>query len=218
MFFFCSHKIVSASESGTINVHSVNGKQLHAFECGANMRRMRVNPNDMSTIVTVGQENLLKTWDLNRCEQNGEFFLLNIKSFVRTESKPTFTCKNLPHDWLQLRVPVCDNDVRFVVDSPLIVSCTADHEVSKPVFGFCVFAIVSTPFAPSCVCTTRAHNAVPSTESTTASTRSHVWTRPITTAMARIASSPVQHKDTWRYTTGAEKVGANIIIGCFVKH
>jgi hypothetical protein len=56
-------------------------------------------------------------------------FCLDAEQPQHAKSTPTFTSKNVRPDWLELRVPVCDNDVRFVPNSPLIVTATAQHQV-----------------------------------------------------------------------------------------
>lgn len=48
--------------------------------------------------------------------------------------KPIFTAKNLPDDWLRLRVPIADNDVKMIADSELVVTATNTKEVQGDIF------------------------------------------------------------------------------------
>lgn len=63
------------------------------MEAGEKLNKMRFT-SDKKVIATGGEENPLKIFDL----QTG---------------KQTFIAKNVPHDFLELRVPVSINDIGF---------------------------------------------------------------------------------------------------------
>ena len=63
---------------------------------GANVARMRANPESPLQVATGGRENDLKLWDGNNLEE------------------PVFEAKNVRNDFLDLRVPVWVTDLGFV--------------------------------------------------------------------------------------------------------
>lgn len=72
------------------------------------MRQNFFNPN---LIATGGKENPLKLWDVTKA------------------TEPIFTSKNVPHDWLNLRVPIHVMNIGFIPSSNKIVTCTGHHQV-----------------------------------------------------------------------------------------
>lgn len=73
------------------------------------MRHSKVNKN---LIATGGQENELKLFDLEKKVQ-------------------IFTAKNVPHDMLQLRMPVWISDICFLPNSNVVVTASKYGHVSK---------------------------------------------------------------------------------------
>lgn len=69
-----------------------------SFKSGNDMRKIQQCPADKSVYATGGNENDLKVWNLSS----------------ETPSTPTFQAKNLPHDFLDLRVPVWIQDLTFL--------------------------------------------------------------------------------------------------------
>ncbi|XP_041345439.1 WD repeat-containing protein 74 [Pyrgilauda ruficollis] len=72
---------------------------------------MRQDPARPHLVGTAGKENGLKVWDLQRPQE------------------PLFRAKNVRNDWLDLRVPVWDRDLRFLPGSQRIVTCTGHGQV-----------------------------------------------------------------------------------------
>lgn len=73
------------------------------------MCHSKINRN---IIATGGQEHCLKLFDLERREQ-------------------TFVEKNVPHDWLQLRVPIWISDIDFLPNTEQIVTVDRHGHVSS---------------------------------------------------------------------------------------
>ncbi|RMB90518.1 hypothetical protein DUI87_33119 [Hirundo rustica rustica] len=72
---------------------------------------MRQDPTRPHVVGTGGKENGLKVWDLQR------------------PGEPLFRAKNVRNDWLDLRVPVWERDLRFLPGSQRIVTCTGHGQV-----------------------------------------------------------------------------------------
>nr|XP_039273354.1 WD repeat-containing protein 74-like [Styela clava] len=66
---------------------------------------------DKSKFASGGKENALKVFDSESLEN------------------PIFKAKNVPHDWLQLRVPIWVTGIRFFENSSKIVTCTGKSQV-----------------------------------------------------------------------------------------
>uniref|UniRef100_T1J0T6 WD repeat-containing protein 74 n=1 Tax=Strigamia maritima TaxID=126957 RepID=T1J0T6_STRMM len=100
-------KILTCVESGVVRLwnESMN------VEVSENTEVMRHNVNDTNFVATGGKENPLKIWDLNKLET------------------PIFKAKNVPHDFLNLRVPIWVKDTHFLPGSKQIVTCTGHHQV-----------------------------------------------------------------------------------------
>ncbi|VDD87135.1 unnamed protein product [Enterobius vermicularis] len=97
--------VVSATESGSLCLWDQKGKALTELDAGKNLLVMIPDSNDENRCATGGKENPLKIWDLEK-------------------GMKTFTAKNVRPDSLQLRVPICDNDIRFLSDARSIVTAT----------------------------------------------------------------------------------------------
>ena len=88
----CNGNILISLQSGHILLN--NCKEECILDAGENVMRMRQSELKKNIIATGGEENPLKLFDL--------------------ETKTNvFTAKNVPHDSLQLRVPVSINDLCF---------------------------------------------------------------------------------------------------------
>ncbi|XP_037875974.1 WD repeat-containing protein 74 [Bombyx mori] len=87
-----NNTLVSAVSSGTVRVWGDDANE--DIFTGGKLDRMRVCSDD-TLFATGGEENDLKVWRVG-------------------ESQPTFSAKNLAHDWLQLRQPVWVTDLVFV--------------------------------------------------------------------------------------------------------
>ncbi|XP_008051782.1 WD repeat-containing protein 74 [Carlito syrichta] len=72
---------------------------------------MRQDPTHLHVVATGGKENALKLWDLRGSEE------------------PVFRAKNVRNDWLDLRVPIWDQDIQFLPGSQKLVTCTGYHQV-----------------------------------------------------------------------------------------
>ncbi|KAF6107107.1 WD repeat domain 74 [Phyllostomus discolor] len=72
---------------------------------------MRQNPVHPHVVATGGKENALKVWDL------------------QGSAEPVFRAKNVRNDWLDLRVPIWDQDIQFLPESQKLVTCTGYHQV-----------------------------------------------------------------------------------------
>lgn len=101
--------IVSATESGDLRLWKSEGETLTKLNAGDNLLVMIPDVNEENRCATGGKENPLKIWDLEK----------GIK---------TFTAKNVRPDNLQLRVPICDNDIRFLSDARSIITATGTSQ------------------------------------------------------------------------------------------
>ncbi|KAJ8679878.1 hypothetical protein QAD02_015665 [Eretmocerus hayati] len=90
-----SGKILTAVQSGHIKLWNHDKNDEYLVNVGENLFRMRQSHHQENIIATGGLENPLKLFDLEK-------------------KANTFTAKNVSHDWLQLRVPVCINDLCFL--------------------------------------------------------------------------------------------------------
>ncbi|XP_014670024.1 PREDICTED: WD repeat-containing protein 74-like [Priapulus caudatus] len=107
------NNIITCVESGQVTVWDTALEEVEKvkFEVGGDVCKMRHNAHQSNQIATGGKENELKIWDLTN------------------SSVPLFTAKNVPHDFLNLRVPVWITDMQFVPDSEKIITCTGYHQV-----------------------------------------------------------------------------------------
>ncbi|KAL6261201.1 hypothetical protein P5V15_008726 [Pogonomyrmex californicus] len=87
--------VLTAVKSGEVSLWSSTGKGEVLINAGDNLNRMCHSHVEKNTIATGGQENRLKLYDLEK-------------------QKQIFNEKNLPHDWLELRVPIWISDLNFL--------------------------------------------------------------------------------------------------------
>ncbi|XP_071800312.1 WD repeat-containing protein 74-like [Asterias amurensis] len=103
--------LITCVESGLLKVWKEDTEEQTEINVGANIRKMRQNPVKRNVVATGGMENDMKVWDLEDPE------------------KPIFRAKNVRNDFLELRVPVCVNDISFIPESSKIVTCTGHHHL-----------------------------------------------------------------------------------------
>lgn len=82
-------------KSGEISLWRFDGKEEVLIHAGENLNRMRQSCMQKNIIATGGLENKLKLFDVEK-------------------QKSIFNEKNLPHDWLELRVPIWISDLNFL--------------------------------------------------------------------------------------------------------
>lgn len=90
--------------------HENETKIINEVNLGLNIYDMVLN-KDKTKFASGGKENALKVYDFENLE------------------KPVFKMKNVPHDWLQLRVPVWVTGIRFLENSSKIVTCTGKSQI-----------------------------------------------------------------------------------------
>ncbi|XP_012541014.2 WD repeat-containing protein 74 [Monomorium pharaonis] len=99
-----NRSILTAVKSGDVCLWpSSGGKGEILLNAGENLGRMCHSCEQKNIIATGGTENRLKLWDLET-------------------QKMTFVEKSLPHDWLNLRIPVWISDINFLSGSQQIVT------------------------------------------------------------------------------------------------
>ncbi|XP_048644983.1 WD repeat-containing protein 74 isoform X3 [Marmota marmota marmota] len=86
-------------------------RKLLELRVGPGVCRMRQDPARPHIVATGGKENALKVWDLQGSEE------------------PVFRAKNVRNDWLDLRVPIWDQDIQFLPGSQKLITCTGYHQV-----------------------------------------------------------------------------------------
>ena len=98
-------------KNGKLNLFSVEKDENTAeINTGQELSVVRQLKSSPSIVATGGKENDLKIYDLS------------------SESlEPTFKARNVPHDFLDLRVPVWVQDLTFVNESPDLVSIVSRH-------------------------------------------------------------------------------------------
>ncbi|KAI4488316.1 hypothetical protein M0804_005164 [Polistes exclamans] len=95
--------ILTAIHSGEIKIWNFNNQDKVILNAGDNLHRMRHSNINKNIIATGGKENGLKLFDLE-------------------EQKQIFHEKNIPHDFLNLRVPIWISDIAFLHDSHRVVT------------------------------------------------------------------------------------------------
>lgn len=95
--------ILTSFQSGHIKLWKQHEEDEFILNAGENLLRMRQANLKKNIIATGGQENPLKLFDLEK--------KVNI-----------FTAKNVPHNWLQLRVPVSVTDLCFSSNNEQIIT------------------------------------------------------------------------------------------------
>ncbi|XP_043437395.1 WD repeat-containing protein 74 isoform X1 [Prionailurus bengalensis] len=108
--------LITCVDSGVVRVWRNNDKEassdpLLELCVGPGVCRMRQDPARPHVVATGGKENALKVWDLQGSEE------------------PVFRAKNVRNDWLDLRVPIWDQDIQFLPESQKLVTCTGYHQV-----------------------------------------------------------------------------------------
>ncbi|XP_048952404.1 WD repeat-containing protein 74 isoform X3 [Canis lupus dingo] len=108
--------LITCVDSGIVRVWRENDKEassdpLLELSVGPGVCRMRQDPAHPHMVATGGKENALKVWDLQGSEE------------------PVFRAKNVRNDWLDLRVPIWDQDIQFLPESQKLVTCTGYHQV-----------------------------------------------------------------------------------------
>lgn len=110
-----SQKAVTCTRKGMIQFFGYGEAkaetQMKGWSVGKDIRSMEVCPSKVGWIATGGKEELLKVWDVE-------------------SKKAVFKSKNVKPDMLDLRQPVCINDIAFLPhDTTKLVTATAHHEV-----------------------------------------------------------------------------------------
>lgn len=96
--------ILTASDSGQLFLWRFDREDGElVYHMGDNLKRMRHSPMNKNIIAFGGQENCLKIFDLER----------QVIQFVE---------KGLPHDSLELRIPIWISDLGFVPNSEQVVT------------------------------------------------------------------------------------------------
>nr|XP_026263380.1 WD repeat-containing protein 74 isoform X2 [Urocitellus parryii] len=108
--------LITCVDSGILRVWRDNDKEassdpLLELRVGPGVCRMRQDPARPHIVATGGKENALKVWDLQGSEE------------------PVFRAKNVRNDWLDLRVPIWDQDIQFLPGSQKLITCTGYHQV-----------------------------------------------------------------------------------------
>lgn len=86
---------MTAVKSGEVSLWPFDRKEEVLINAGENLNRMRHSCTGKNIIATGGLENRLKLFDLEKQEL-------------------IFSEKNLPHDWLELRIPISISDLNFL--------------------------------------------------------------------------------------------------------
>ncbi|KAG1651012.1 WD repeat-containing protein 74 [Nymphon striatum] len=107
---YFNEKLVTCSHSGHVRISDLNSEDKHEVFVGENVLCMRQNPTNPSLIATGGKENLLKVWDLNT-------------------SKSIFKAKNVPNNWLDIRIPIWVTDIQYLNGGDKIITSTGTHTV-----------------------------------------------------------------------------------------
>ncbi|XP_076231030.1 WD repeat domain 74 lethal (2) k09848 [Calliopsis andreniformis] len=95
--------ILTAVQSGEVKLWKFEEENGILINAGENLDRMRHSKTNKNIIATGGKEHALKLYDLETQKQK-------------------FEAKNVPHDWLQLRVPVWISDIDFFPSTEQIVT------------------------------------------------------------------------------------------------
>lgn len=108
--------LITCVDSGILQVwrdddQDVCSDPLLELSVGPGVCRMRQDPARPHLVATGGKENALKVWDL------------------QGSAEPVFRAKNVRNDWLDLRVPIWDQDLHFLPESQKLVTCTGYHQV-----------------------------------------------------------------------------------------
>lgn len=96
-------------ESGHVALWRDSG-ETHLLNAGPDLCTMRQHSIDKHIVATGGKENKLKLFDIEK-------------------QQSIFEEKNVPHDWLELRVPIWVTDTCFLPDNS-VASCSKYGHVS----------------------------------------------------------------------------------------
>ena len=100
---FIYRAILSAVQSGEIKLWRFEEEDGFLMNAGKNLDKMRHSRINKQIIATGGQEHALKLFDIEKQTQ-------------------IFIEKNVPPDWLQLRVPIWISDIDFLPGTEEIVT------------------------------------------------------------------------------------------------
>lgn len=110
--FLLLRSVLVAVKSGEVSLCPFNKQEQILLNAGENVERMCHSRVQRNTIATGGLENRLKIFDLEK------------QTLIFSE-------KNLPHDWLQLRVPIWISDLDFLPETQQIATVGRYGHVRK---------------------------------------------------------------------------------------
>lgn len=113
--------ILTAVNSGEISLWPFDRKEEVLINAGENLNRMCHSCMEKNIIATGGQENRLKLYDLEK-------------------QKQIFSEKNLSHDSLELRIPICISDLNFLPGTKQIATAGRYGHVKNTIFPFVNYA------------------------------------------------------------------------------
>lgn len=102
-------------KSGEVSLWPFDGKEEVLINAGENLNRMRQSCMQKNIMATGGLENRLKLFDLEKQEL-------------------IFSEKNLPHDWLELRIPISISDLNFLPGTQQIATVGRYGHVKNIIF------------------------------------------------------------------------------------
>ncbi|XP_012892917.1 PREDICTED: WD repeat-containing protein 74-like, partial [Dipodomys ordii] len=116
--------LITCVDSGILRVWHDSEKEtssdpLLELRVGPEVCRMRQDPAHPHMVATGGKENALKVWDLQGSKE------------------PVFKAKNVRNDWLNLRVPIWEQDIQFLPGSQKLVTCTGYQQVRQHLIAAC---------------------------------------------------------------------------------
>lgn len=106
---------MTAVKSGEVSLWPFDRKEEVLINAGENLHRMCHSCTQKNIIATGGLENRLKLFDLEKQEL-------------------IFSEKNIPHDWLELRVPIWISDLNFLPGTKQIATVGRYGHVKKTIF------------------------------------------------------------------------------------
>lgn len=104
-------------KSGEVSLLPFDGKEEVLINAGENLNRMCQSCMQKNIIATGGLENRLKLFDIEK-------------------QKLIFSEKNLPHDWLELRIPIWISDLNFMPGTRQIATVGRYGHVKNTFFLF----------------------------------------------------------------------------------
>ena len=111
-------RIISCTTSGQVRIvkypftkKPFTTRSSSSLTVGDNVACMRLDPFSYTRFAVGGKEHLLRLWDIE-------------------SGKVSFKAKNVPHDFLDLRLPVWIKDIQFLPENPnTFLTATAYHQV-----------------------------------------------------------------------------------------